>query len=970
MDKFKLKPILVFLTLTLLGLCGNVFKISLYFGVDFIFGSIALLIIAYLYGPIWSALVSIIINSYTFFLWQHYYGIILFTAEVIVVGILLRKKHKSFVLTDILFWVFIGSPLVYFLYHKCLGMDNIQVVTIILKDITNGVFNALIASIIVTWIPLKKWTFCLEEKTLPSIEKTTTELLLLIVLCTSLIMNTAYSRHEYDHRMADIKIKIESESNKASSIIRTWHNDHFYALNMLAQQISESDINSPSRLQQDIEIVKRSFPNFSTIYFADSQGKTIAFSPTTNVKGESTIGIDFSDREYFRKLRKTNRPVVSQIFMGRGGVFEPIITINIPVIIHGNFYGYISGSLDIDKIHSLLNENFNIKKTRVTIIDNNRKIISSNDKTSKPMQLLNTQKIDIDKESNEYYIHNPEGNNLPAMERWKNSFYAYEAYLGNQLPWTIITERPFLPQQQEIFLSYIKSFIVMFILIVIILIIGILLSRRLTNSIIKLAVLTTNLPIKFKDYEKLDWPDSKISEICSLIYNFKKMSYMINNNFKTIEDTNKTLEYMAKHDSLTNLPNRVLFKELLNERIGFASKNNKKLAAIYIDVDKFKRINDTFGHSEGDKVLIQIANRFEKCIKNPSTFFRIEGDEFILLLSDIDNKEEILTEIDRITYVIQQPYKLNRLEFQVTVSMGIALYPEDGEDVDTLLKHADMAMYHAKQLGRNNYKFYDSLIENKSLNKLYLEIGLTKALENNEFELYYQPKLGIKSGKMIGAEALIRWNSPEYGLVSPAKFIPIAEETGLILPIGEWVLSNVCKEIKSWKDKGNTIIPISINLSSIQIQKQDFINNVLKIIETTGIEAQWLEFEITESTIIQDIELAIDTIDKIKDIGANVSLDDFGIGFSSLNYIKNFKIDTLKIDASFIADIDKNSASTAIVKTIIGLGRNLNLKVVAEGVETKEQFEFLKKESCDEVQGYYYSKPLSIKEFEKLLIEG
>lgn len=439
------------------------------------------------------------------------------------------------------------------------------------------------------------------------------------------------------------------------------------------------------------------------------------------------------------------------------------------------------------------------------------------------------------------------------------------------------------------------------------------------------------------------------------------------------------IKQLAYYDTLTNLPNRTNFKEQVAIAIKEAIKNNTVGAVMFMDLDEFKRINDTLGHNVGDELLIQVSNRLTQQMRTNDSIIspkmsskdnlvtRLGGDEFTVLLTQINTNKSIANVAERLQKSISLPFILNNHEVCVTSSIGIALFPQDGKQLEEILKHADTAMYHAKEKGKNNFQFYSremGLIADK---RLMLEQKLRHAIEKNELVLHYQPQVDTHTRKIIAAEALIRWHQTELGMIMPDEFIPLAEETGLIKSIGEWVLKESCRQNKEWQSKGLKSIPIAVNVSTIQFNQKDLLNQINNALQQSKLDSQYLELEITESLMMKNIDNAIKLIKQIAKLGINVSIDDFGTGYSSLSYLKKFPLKSLKIDKSFIADISKDEDGEMITKAIILMAQSLRLKVVAEGVEEMSQLEFLKQQDCDFCQGYYFSKPLPKSEFEALL---
>ncbi|MDH5736212.1 MAG: EAL domain-containing protein [Gammaproteobacteria bacterium] len=445
---------------------------------------------------------------------------------------------------------------------------------------------------------------------------------------------------------------------------------------------------------------------------------------------------------------------------------------------------------------------------------------------------------------------------------------------------------------------------------------------------------------------------------------------------KLVEDQ---MAYMAYHDSLTGLPNNHLFRDRVTHCIASAKRNNTKLAVMFLDLDRFKLINDTLGHSTGDKLLQATAERLQNCIRssdsialnsnapiNPS-IARLGGDEFIILLESIVDIKVISRIAERMVNEINQPIYIGQQEVFTSSSIGIALYPDDGKDVDTLLKNADAAMYYAKDQGRNNFQYYTQSMNEAAAQQLILGNNLRKALSNNEFHIYYQPQVSVITGQIIGLEALVRWQHPEKGFISPALFIPLAEETGQIQAIGEWILRQACLQGAKWIKQGFKPLIISVNLSAKQLRQSNLNKMIKNILTETEMPARYLGIELTESAIILEPDMALDRLNKIKSLGIKLSLDDFGTGYSSLSYLKRFPIDTLKIDQAFIKDVKNDPEDAALVKAIIAMGHGMGMDIIAEGVELQEQLEFLSANACDAIQGYLFSKPLPANEIEPLL---
>jgi diguanylate cyclase (GGDEF)-like protein len=427
------------------------------------------------------------------------------------------------------------------------------------------------------------------------------------------------------------------------------------------------------------------------------------------------------------------------------------------------------------------------------------------------------------------------------------------------------------------------------------------------------------------------------------------------------------VEYLAYHDGLTGLPNRSMFSKLLGHSISEAHRYKRRLAVAFLDLDRFKQINDTLGHEAGDQLLKEVSARLKGCVRDSDTVARLGGDEFVVLLPELDDEKYAAIVAQKILAAAAKPFMLMGQEFRVTASIGISTYPQDGLDEQTLTKNADIAMYQAKAEGKNNFQFYSEKLNANSLERLALESSLRHALERNEFRLHYQAKRDIAGGKITGMEALLRWEHPDLGTVAPMQFIPVAEETGLIIPIGKWVLKTVCLQSIDWQRQGLPALSIAVNLTARQFLDEQLLGDVASVLAETGMDPRLLELELNESLLIHDVENTLRILTGLKGLGVRIAVDDFGTGYSSLALLQRFPLDTIKIDRSFMRDFVGTDEDTGLADAIIAMGKSLSLTVVAQGVETKEQADHLRLHACDELQGFYFKRPLPVDEFTQLL---
>lgn len=428
--------------------------------------------------------------------------------------------------------------------------------------------------------------------------------------------------------------------------------------------------------------------------------------------------------------------------------------------------------------------------------------------------------------------------------------------------------------------------------------------------------------------------------------------YLVYREITVRRQTEEKLKIVATHDPLTALPNRTLLHERLSQVLARAQREGRPLAVLLVDLDRFKHVNDTLGHEAGDTLLQVAARRFYNCLRETDTMARQGGDEFVVLMDELPDRQPITRVSQRILDAMVEPFVIEGQEIHLTASIGISVYPDDGR---TVLRNADMALYRAKGKGGNNYQFYSAQIDNCSRERLTLESGLRRALERDELRLHYQPKVDLAAGHVCGMEALLRWQHPRMGLIAPDRFIPIAEESGLIRPIGAWALKSACMQNRAWQRQGMQRFPVAVNLSPRQFAEESLLDDIKSALADSGLEASDLELEITEGMVMDDPEQAVNTLRRLKALGIRVAIDDFGTGYSSLAYLKRFPIDSVKVDRSFVADIPQDVDSMAIAQAIIAMAHSLRLKVVAEGVESEAQVSFLRGEGCDEIQGHYFS---------------
>jgi diguanylate cyclase (GGDEF)-like protein/PAS domain S-box-containing protein len=419
------------------------------------------------------------------------------------------------------------------------------------------------------------------------------------------------------------------------------------------------------------------------------------------------------------------------------------------------------------------------------------------------------------------------------------------------------------------------------------------------------------------------------------------------------------LSYFAQHDFLTGLPNRMLLNDRLQQAITLAQRHEHKIAVLFLDLDRFKHINDSLGHLIGDRLLKAVAVRLRLCVRQSDTVGRHGGDEFIAVLAEIGSVHSAHASVAKLLAALTRPYEISGHVLHIRVSIGVSIYPGDGEDAGSLISNADTAMYHAKENGRHNYQFFNREMVVRAIERQFIEDNLHGALEHDQFSLHYQPKIDLATGAIVGVEALLRWTHPDRGLIPPAEFVPVAEDTGLILPIGRWVLSEACRQSRAWAKAGLPPVPVAVNISALEFRSKDFVGGIRDTLQVSGLEARYLELELTESVLMKHADSTISMLKALKCIGVRLTVDDFGTGYSSLSYLRQFPIDSLKVDQSFVHEISSHADDGAIASAVISMGSSLRKRVIAEGVETREQLDFLTAEGCQEAQGFFFSYPVA-----------
>ncbi|MDQ2087483.1 EAL domain-containing protein [Herbivorax sp. ANBcel31] len=608
---------------------------------------------------------------------------------------------------------------------------------------------------------------------------------------------------------------------------------------------------------------------------------------------------------------------------------------------------------------SLMRELNNISAesgSEIVVLNQNDIVLGSNSDISKEQPFIWRLGGAVSAQSDHSYYWVPNGEFSTRLERWKYAYIIKERELTDVNLKTVVMT-PFTPILSNILSSYTSQLWVYLFFCSGMVLITLMFNRIFFRQLAKLADTTTGIPSRLADGNNIEWQKSNILEIDSLTDNFK----IVADNLKKMFVRTHRLAY---YDLLTGLPNRVSMQDTLADYFNDESKN-KAFALLFFDLDRFKQVNDSLGHVVGDRLLQEIAERLTKLQAENIKVFRVSGDEFVVIARKI-TKKSVEGIAQKILKLINQPVCFDHHELHITSSIGIAMYPQHGDNVETLMKLADASMYVAKECGGNTYVFYTESLKCKLFEQMWFENQLRKVLDANQFELYFQPIVDGITSEIKGMEALIRWKHLKKGFISPEQFIPIAEQSGLIIPIGQWVLKEACRQNKKWQDEGFTKVRVAVNLSARQFYNKNIVEEIKMILEETGLEPQYLELEITEGFMIKDPEYVSNILNHLKEMGVTISIDDFGTGYSSLGQLKFFPVNVVKIDKSFVKNVEVDLNNKSIVKSIINLAHGMNLKVIAEGIEKQEEGDFLRKYNCDEMQGYYFARPVSGQKFTEI----
>lgn len=952
----KLKPKLVaLLPFTLTALILNLFSVSLFLdSIAFIFGGALVFFLLETYGFRFAFVLSLILGAQIYILYADPASSVFLPVSLISIYLIKRNFRLSLILAGWSFWVLLGWWIYLIFVLNLFNVEELIAVTLALKESVNGLVNVTIASLLVL---LYKYYFDRESRI------SYAELVFVFIVAVSVtqlfLISALKAREEEKHMVKSIKGDIETISKNIRENVVYWLDIHLNAVRELANRLVIWGHSNREQLQKETEAIRRSFTEFHACYIADKNATAITFYPEVNPKGKYMIGTNFSFRPYYKDVKSTLRHTFTEVFVAKFAL-TPVVGIAAPAVKEGEFIGYAYCGLRLDRIRDIVKE-FSLKEgVFITLIDKNGKVITSNREDQKPMHGFERGDLQVTKFGLILETRNNDHGrkNSLRIDTLYHSFFYNELKLREDIGWSVVMEVSLIPYLDVLFSKLNVSFLLLHLFTFISFLISRFLTFVATRPVSKLA---DSIDVITRNIEKrpdILLPNTNITEIKKLNISFEAMA-------------KKALEYMdelrklAYYDLLTELPNRTLLKDRIENAIRFAKRNGTRVAVLFIDLDYFKTVNDTLGHEVGDRILAQVAKRLNSVFRSTDTVARFGGDEFVAVIPDLKDINDVVKVTEKVLRVFETPFEVEGEDIYLSASVGIALYPDNGTDPTELIKNADMAMYRAKEEGKNNFAFFTEDMNKKAIEILNTKNRLHKALERGEFSLRYQPIYSIESNSIVGFEALLRWEDPEKGLVSPASFMPILEELGLIREVGAWVMENAFRKAKEWGDKYG--IHVSVNISPRQFAERNFVNKVLDIAEKTETESSKLVLEITETSLMKNPEESVKTLKRLKAKGFRVAVDDFGTGYSSLAYLKKLPIDIIKVDMTFTQSMVNSEVDRSIVKAVIDLARYLGLDSLAEGIETREQLEMLKFMGCKLAQGYLFGKPVKEEEAEALI---
>ncbi|HEY3366994.1 MAG TPA: EAL domain-containing protein [Symbiobacteriaceae bacterium] len=934
LDGPRTKQLTVFVVATALGFCVNLFPVPLFFGLQFVLGGVFSTAVALLYGPLYGAASAVVVFLPTIKFWGHPYAVIVYALEALWLGYWYRRVRNWPMELDIAFWLLVGGVASYLFYGVKLGLPMLDLAVVFLKQIVNSLAATAGAGLLLLILP-RKLTPQRLEYTLPVYYS---QALTIICIVPLVIALPFFGRFTYENLWESRNAEIKAAGDESAAKVDHWLNEYQNVAALVADQ-AQRGLTQP-QLQSLLESAVTSHPGLHNMYVADRTGTTVAFYPPVNDLGGPTIGLNFADRPYFQEMVVTGKPLVTDAFMGRGGVHEPIVVVTHPFVDRlGCFAGYALAAIQIDARFGA-DRLLPPPGANQVLVDGSGQVVSAN----RDFEVLDRFRMPVGdsiKVGNDTVVQlvSP---GQSTLTRWDHS----EIVAAKPVPgtgWQIYTIASAHPIKVTLFSYYTWLFMAAVCFMIVAAVLLTWFSRILTRPILDLSAVDMGNPDLENDPRLTRWLDSPIPEVRRLVAH--------------IGDSAAQLSFLAYHDSLTHLPNRALLMSRLTALFG---RPGEQAVLLYLDLDGFKIINDSLSHDVGDLVLAAAAARVRAKVLKEFIVARVGDDEFAVLMEGATARAEADRLAGELIRAFDAPLIVNGAGVFVTASVG-TVFSFQAQDAAEFLRFGDVAMCEAKHKGKRQHVAFDPTMNQKAVARLGLELDLRRALANREFLVYYQPIVDLKTGTLVAMEALVRWQHPERGLVAPSEFIPLAEDTGLVVPLGRWVLETACRDLRSWQEQGlaGPRLRMAVNLSAKQFQQPALVAEVARILHERGLDPECLQLEITESAVMHDAEASRAILLELRQVGVRLAVDDFGTGYSSLSYLQMFPIDTLKIDRSFVNSLGRDRDVEAIVHAMVTLGQVLHLGIVAEGVETPEQVAVLQRLGVERGQGYLFARPMT-----------
>ena len=954
MHKGNFKNILLTLTLTVLSLLANAYihvhlfleSVELFFGMLVAYFALSILDFPY-------ALVIAVAVTASTVLMEDPVNAFVMLLEFLSISYLYRVGKINIITSAYLLWIFAGIPLLT-LGMLALGFDPLTSLTTSMKHAVNGLINATVGASLGT-----AYKLIVRKEVLQFREILFNSLLFIAVLPISLkLIHDVEEDEKAVIEQVKEDLKVSAEVVKES--INYWLDLHLNAVKELARALEIWGTENREILQLETEAIRRAFTDLHACYIGDKDGKALTFYPAVNPEGKYMIGTNFSFRPYYKAVRESLKPVFTDVFMAKFAL-KPVVGVAVPAIREGEFIGYAYCGINLDFIENFIRDFSKREGVFLTLVDRKGRVIVSTLPNRKPFEPFEEKEIKNLKDIELTLIKREEVRfSLFDFQEFERAFFMRRERLRDDAGWDLVTEIRVATYLELLFKGLLIDFSFIFGLATLGLGISNLIIRYVSVPIEKLSREVIALSEDIEKKQKVETKRYELQELNLLSEAFETLARKVINYLEE-------LRQLAYYDPLTRLPNRALLKDRLMVAIANAKRTGKKVAVLFIDLDYFKTVNDTMGHEIGDAVLVQVARRLSSVFREVDTVARFGGDEFVAVVQNIESPEQVIPLCERILELFNTPFEVNGQDIFLGASIGVALYPDNGQDPTTLIKNADMAMYKAKEQGKKSFAFFDRDLDKKVARILELKNKLHKALKRNEFLLYYQPIYSLEDASLVGFEALLRWKDEKGNLVSPAEFIPVLEETGMIREVGWWVIENAFRQAKEWVEEDSGRFLLSVNVSPAQFLDRAFLDKMIDVVERTRAPTRSIVLEITETSLMRDPEESIRVLKRLRGMGFRIAVDDFGTGYSSLSYLRRLPLDIIKLDMVFTQNVLESDVDRAIVNSVVTLSKTLGLLTLAEGIETEEQLNVIRELGCDLGQGYYFGKPMPEEEAQRLI---